>query len=92
MVNAVKLTIGRTVWYRTASGKWLLARITAITSQTALKLAVPRHTSDPNYAVTPLTAPPGVAGQMTQLNSNLDINRCSVPPHASAQTNVWRPY
>jgi hypothetical protein len=88
MANAYRLYVGRAVRYRPASGKWIRAKVISITSPTAAKLAVPRHTSDPNYATTPLTAAAGVAGQMTQLNSNLDVSKMT----AHNQTNVWLPY
>jgi|GEM_PF-5844432 len=87
MANATRLRVGRTVSYRSADGRWRPARVIAVTSQTAVRLAMPRHTSDAFYASTPLTAAAGVAGQMTQLNSNLDVNRQT----SHAQTNVWRP-
>lgn len=88
MANAYRLRLGRYVRYRTASGKWMHAQVIAVTSQTAIRLAVPRSPLGPNYATTPLTAAIGVNGQMTQLNTNLDVNKMTT----ASQTNVWTPY
>jgi hypothetical protein len=90
MPNAYRVRVGDHVHYRLASGLWVPAVVTAVTSQTAVKLARPRHTSDPNYATTPLSAAIGAAGQMTQVNTNLNVNRYS--PSSPAATNVWRRY
>lgn len=88
MANAYRLRLGRYVRYRTASGKWVHAAVIAVTSQTAVRLAIPRAESGPNYAGTPLTAAGGASGQMTQLNANADVNKMTV----ATQTNVWLPY
>jgi hypothetical protein len=88
MANAYRLRLGRYVRYRTASGKWIHAAVIAVTSQTAIRLAVPRYLNGPNYANSPLTAAAGVNGQMTQLNANNDVNKMT----AETQTNVWKPY
>jgi hypothetical protein len=85
MANAVRLRVGRWVSYKTAAGKWIPAVITAITSQTAVKLAAPRSTADANYANSPLV---GTPGQMVALNGGLDVNKQT----AHGQTNVWKPY
>jgi hypothetical protein len=38
--NATKVAVGDVVRYRKANGRWILATVTAVTSQTAVKLAV----------------------------------------------------
>lgn len=88
MANTYRVAVGKSVRYRTAAGKFIRAKVMAVTSQTAVKLAVPRHTSDAFYATTPLSAAAGVAAQMTQLNSNLDVAKMT----AHNQTNVWKAY
>lgn len=40
MANAQKVKLGDLVRYRKADGRWTAAKVTAVTSQTAVKLAI----------------------------------------------------
>jgi hypothetical protein len=40
MANATKVSLGDVVHYRKTDGRWIPAYVTAVTSQTAVKLAV----------------------------------------------------
>jgi len=89
MANAYRLRLGRYVRYRMASGKWVHAAVIAVTSQTAVRLAIPRSKfGGPNYADSPLTAATGVSGSMQQLNANADVSKMT----SASQVNVWLPY
>jgi hypothetical protein len=44
MANATKVAVGDIVRYRKANGRWISAYVTAVTSQTAVKLAVRNNT------------------------------------------------
>lgn len=50
MANAQRVRVGDLVRYRKASGRWTSAKVTAVTSQTAVKLAI----RNPNGSLTAL--------------------------------------
>lgn len=92
MPNAQVVAVGDRVRYRKANGSWIPAVVTAVTSQTAVKLAAKRSLTDPNYAASPLSAAAGSPGRMTQLNANADVTRAANNIHQLATTNVWKRY
>ena len=57
MVNAQKVKVGDLVRYRKTDGRWTAAKVTAVTSQTAVKLAI----VNPNGTRTALNAGADVA-------------------------------
>lgn len=92
MPNPYRVKVGDSVRYRSADGRFRPASVTAVTSQTAVKLALRRSRSDANYAVSPTSAAAGSPGQMTQLNANADVTKAPNNWPLIATTNVWKRY